>query len=77
MDWNTVVDGKQEWDKDIKFGGVPQNAVVLKRPENIFQGLAPYFFGSILLCFLTAEHKHPLGPVLLPRKHPYSREQEK
>lgn len=44
MDWNTVVDGKQEWDRDIKFGGVPQNAVVLKRPENIFQGLAPYFF---------------------------------
>ncbi|WP_417086651.1 DUF3267 domain-containing protein [Lancefieldella rimae] len=53
MDWNTVVDGKQEWDRDIQLSGAPQNAVVLKRPENIFQGLAPYFFGSILLCFLT------------------------
>ena len=51
MDWNTVVDGKQEWNRDIQLSGVPQNAVVLKRPENIFQGLAPYFFGSILLCF--------------------------
>lgn len=50
MDWNTVVDGKQEWDRDIKFGGVPQNAVVLKRPENIFQGLAPYFFLVLSSC---------------------------
>ncbi len=48
MDWDTAFDGKQEWDKDIEFSGVPQNAVVLKRPENIFQGLAPYFFGPIL-----------------------------
>lgn len=53
MDWDTAFDGKQEWDKDIQSNDVPQNAVVLKRPENIFQGLAPYFFGPILLCFLT------------------------
>lgn len=43
MDWDTAFDGKQEWDKDIQSNDVPQNAVVLKRPENIFQGLLHTF----------------------------------
>ena len=52
IDWNTVTNGKQEWDKEIKETYIPNYAVYLKRPDNIFKGLTLYFIIPIIICFI-------------------------
>lgn len=64
MNWDTVIDNSQEWAIDIKNNYVPDNANSLNIPENIFQGLTPYFIFSGLLCFIVVFIKRKISATV-------------
>ena len=51
MDWDIAFNGNQEWDKEIRAAAVPKEAILLKRPENIFKGAVPFMVIPLLICF--------------------------
>lgn len=60
-DWELITNGKQEWDAEIRSKTIPDGAVVLRRPSNIFSGLTPYIIVPAALCFAAVFAKRALS----------------
>ncbi len=61
MDWGVVFDGNQIWDEEIRLAAVPEGAVLLKRPENIFKGSVPFMVVPLLVCFTAVMMKRAMA----------------
>lgn len=73
-EWGSVVDGGQEWDKDMANSVIPPEAVRLSRPDDPFKGLMSYIVAPALLCFAAVLVKRAAseGPFLSPAFLPAS-----
>ena len=40
--WENVWDGKQPWDREIEEKSIPENAVLIDRPDDIIKASIPY-----------------------------------
>ena len=40
--WENVWDGKQPWDREIEQKSIPENAVLIDRPDDIIKTSIPY-----------------------------------
>jgi hypothetical protein len=40
--WENVWDGKQPWDREIEEKSIPENAVLIDRPDDIIKTSIPY-----------------------------------
>lgn len=49
--WDNVCDGKQPWDREIAEKGIPENAVLIDRPDDIFKASIPYMILPCMVCF--------------------------
>ena len=61
MDWDVAFNGNQVWDAEIRAADVPENAVLLKRSENIFTGSVPYMIVPFLICFAAVIMKRAVS----------------
>lgn len=61
MDWDVAFNGNQEWDKEIRAAAVPKEAVLLKRPKNIFKGSVPFMVIPLMICFASIMVKRAMS----------------
>ncbi len=47
-----IWEGNQDWEKDFPDGQVPENAVKLKRPDDILKASLPYGIFPLIICFV-------------------------
>jgi hypothetical protein len=51
--WENVWDGKQPWDREIKEKSIPENAVLIDRPDDIIKASIPYMIIPCIVCFVA------------------------
>ena len=51
--WENVWDGKQLWDREIKATSIPENAVLIDRPDDIIKASIPYMIIPCIVCFVA------------------------
>lgn len=58
--WENVWDGRQPWDREIAEKGIPENAVLISRPDDIVKACIPYMILPWMAClagvFVKAAH---------------------
>ena len=60
-DWGLITNGNQQWDVEIRSKTIPDGAVALRRPANMFSGLGPYIIVPAALCFAAVIAKRMLS----------------
>ena len=50
--WENVWDGKQPWDREIEEKIIPENAVLIDRPDDIIKASIPYMIYVLCRCHL-------------------------
>lgn len=56
-----IWEGNQDWEKDFPDGKVPENAVKLKRPNDILRASLPYGVIPLLICFACIFYKRNMS----------------
>ena len=51
--WEHVWDGKQPWDREIEEKIIPENAVLIDRPDDIIKASIPYMIIPCIVCFVA------------------------
>ena len=51
--WENVWDGKQPWDREIEEKSIPENAVLIDRPDDIIKASIPYMIIPCIVCFVA------------------------
>ena len=51
--WENVWDGKQPWDREIEEKSIPENAVLIDRPDDIIKASIPYMTIPRIVCFVA------------------------
>ena len=51
--WENVWDGKQPWDREIEEKIIPENAVLIDRPDDIIKASIPYMIIPCIVCFVA------------------------
>lgn len=51
--WDDVWDGKQPWDREIAKKSIPENSVLIDRPNDIFKSSIPYMILPCIACFVA------------------------
>lgn len=51
--WENVWDGKQPWDREIEEKSIPENAVLIDRPDDIIKASIPYMIIPCIICFVA------------------------
>ena len=51
--WENVLDGKQPWDREIEEKSIPENAVLIDRPDDIIKASIPYMIIPCIVCFVA------------------------
>lgn len=51
--WDDVWDGKQPWDREIAEKSIPENSVLIDRPNDIFKSSIPYMILPCIVCFVA------------------------
>ena len=51
--WDDVWDGKQPWDRELAEKSVPENSVLIDRPNDIFKASIPYMILPCIVCFVA------------------------
>ena len=59
--WDDVWDGKQPWDREIAEKSVPENSVLIDRPNDIFKASIPYMILPCMVCFAAIFTKKSLS----------------
>ena len=50
--WENVWDGKQPWDRECEEKSIPENAVLIDRPDDIIKASIPYMIILVLYALL-------------------------
>ena len=56
-----IWEGNQDWEKNFPDGKVPENAVKLKRPNDILRASLPYGIIPLLICFACIFYKRNMS----------------
>ena len=51
--WENVWDGKKPWDREIEEKSIPENAVLIDRPDDIIKASIPYMIIPCIVCFVA------------------------
>ena len=51
--WENVWDGKQPWDRECEEKSIPENAVLIDRPDDIIKASIPYMIIPCIVCFVA------------------------
>lgn len=51
--WENVWNGKQPWDREIEEKSIPENAVLIDRPDDIIKASIPYMIIPCIVCFVA------------------------
>ena len=51
--WDEVCDVKQPWDREIAGKSIPENSVLIDRPNDIFKSSIPYIILPCIVCFVA------------------------
>ena len=51
--WENVWDGNQPWDREIEEKSIPENAVLIDRPDDIIKASIPYMIIPCIVCFVA------------------------
>lgn len=63
--WYDVWDGKQPWDREIAEKSIPENSVLIDRPNDIIKALIPYMIIPCVVCFAAMFTKKALSDDFL------------
>ena len=51
--WDEVCEVKQPWDREIAGKSIPENSVLIDRPNDIFKSSIPYIILPCIVCFVA------------------------
>ena len=59
--WDDVWNGKQRWDREIAEKSIPENSVLIDRPNDIVKASIPYMILPCIVCFVAIFTKKSLS----------------
>lgn len=65
--WENVWDGKQPWDRECEEKSIPENAVLIDRPDDIIKASIPYMIIPCIVCFVAIFAKK--APLFFHSRH--------